>query len=108
MDHLWAPWRQAYITTLKPSTPDDPCFICQGLIEQDDRKNLVVVRKRLSVLVLNRFPYNNGHLLAAPRQHKGNLGELTSEDLLAVMKTLPGMVRVPNDAMHPTGFNVRV
>src|ERR1700687_3635810 len=78
MDHLWAPWRQAYVATLKPSTPDDPCFICQGLLEQDDRKNLVVVRKRLSVVVLNRFPYKNGHLLVAPRQHKGNLDEFTS------------------------------
>jgi ATP adenylyltransferase len=106
MDHLWAPWRQAYIATLKPSPPDDPCFICQGLIEQDDRKNLVVVRKRLSVVVLNRFPYNNGHLLVAPRQHKGNLDELTSEELLEVMETLRDMVGLLNDVMHPKGFNV--
>ena len=106
MDQLWAPWRQEYIATLKPSSSDDPCFICQGLLEEDDRKNLVVVRKRLSVVVLNRFPYNNGHLLVAPRQHKGNLDELTSEELLEVMETLRGMVGILNDVMHPKGFNV--
>ncbi|MFL5241634.1 MAG: HIT family protein [Gemmataceae bacterium] len=106
MDHLWAPWRQAYISAAKPPEADDSCFLCQGLAEHDDRKNLIVLRNSLSVVVLNRFPYNNGHLLVAPRQHKGTLDELTSDETLELMKTVRGMVGILSDLMHPEGFNI--
>ena len=62
--------------TAKPPSAGDPCFLCAGLAADDDRKHLIALRTPLSVVVLNRFPYNNGHLLIAPRQHKGRLDEL--------------------------------
>ena len=52
------------------------CFICEGVRGQDDRRNLVAVRTPHAVVLLNRFPYNNGHLLVAPQSHKGQLREL--------------------------------
>ena len=71
MDHLWAPWRLAYITAPKEKPPTtgtgDACFLCAGVASTDDRANLLVHRTELSVVVLNRFPYNNGHLLVAPK-----------------------------------------
>jgi ATP adenylyltransferase len=106
MDNLWAPWRLAYVATAKPPTRDDPCFICRGLSEQDDRANLIVRRAPLTVVVLNRFPYNNGHLLVAPRAHKGELEELTPDELLATMQEVQRMVVQLKEIFHPDGFNV--
>ncbi len=106
MDHLWAPWRMPYIVSAKPPSGADPCFICQGLAEQDDRHHLIVQRTPLSVVLLNRFPYNNGHLLIAPRAHKGHLGELEAEELLETMETLRRMIRLLDGLMHPEGYNI--
>jgi ATP adenylyltransferase len=106
MDHLWAPWRLAYVAAAKPPADGDPCFICAGLAADDDRRNLVVLRKPLSVVVLNRFPYNNGHLLVAPRAHKGRLDEFTPAELLDVQETLRRMTGVLDGFMHPDGYNI--
>jgi len=106
MDHLWAPWRLAYVASAQVPKADDPCFICRGLAEQDDRRNLVALRTPASVVVLNRFPYNNGHLLIAPRAHKGRLDELEPGELLETMETLRRMVRVLDGLMRPDGYNV--
>src|SRR5258708_12785691 len=106
METLWAPWRLPYITAAKRPSGDDPCFICQGLAEQDDRRNLIVKRTALSVVLLNRFPYNNGHLLVAPRAHKGRLDELGNDELLETMNSLRRMVNLLGEMMHPDGFNV--
>ena len=106
MDHLWAPWRLAYVAAAKAPADGDPCFLCAGLAADDDRRNLVVLRKPLSVVVLNRFPYNNGHLLVAPCAHKGSLAEFTSAELLEVQETLCRMVSVLDALMHPDGYNI--
>src|SRR5436305_11625284 len=106
MEQLWAPWRLAYVATPRPPSAGDACFICEGLAADDDRRNLIVLRTPLSVVVLNRFPYNNGHLLIAPRAHKGGLDELTSEELLEGLETLRRMVRLLGELMRPDGFNV--
>jgi ATP adenylyltransferase len=106
MDQLWAPWRLSYVTVAKDAPPDDPCFICRGLAADDDRANLIAQRTPASVVVLNRFPYNNGHLLIAPRAHKGRLDELESAELLEVMETLRNMVALLDGLMKPDGYNV--
>ena len=104
MDQLWAPWRLAYVASAKATAVPDPCFICRGLNDSDNRANLIVLRTARSVVLLNRFPYNNGHLLIAPRSHIGRL-ELTSEELLETMETLRP-VRVLEDLMCADGFNI--
>ncbi len=101
MEQLWAPWRLAYVASAKPPAPSDSCFICRGLAEDNDRANLIAWRTPLSVVVLNRFPYNNGHLLVAPRTHKGRLDELTPEELFEVMETLRQGVRLLEGLMRP-------
>src|SRR5262249_40572448 len=80
--------------------------ICRGLAESDDRANLIAFRGQRSVVVLNRFPYNNGHLLVAPRAHKAGLDELETDELLEVMDTLRLMVRTLGGLMRPDGYNV--
>src|SRR5271156_5330693 len=106
MDQLWAPWRLSYVAAGKPPSDADPCFICRGLAETADRRNLIALRTPSSVVVLNRFPYNNGHLLIAPRAHKGQLDELDSTELLDNMETLRRMVWTVGELMNPDGFNV--
>ncbi len=109
MDQLWAPWRLAYVANpkeqQKPPTPE-ACFICQGVRGTDDRANLLVYRTPLSVVVLNKFPYNNGHLLVAPRVHKGRLDELEPEQLLDLQLVLRKMIGILEQRMNPDGFNV--
>src|SRR3954462_14980029 len=106
MDQLWAPWRLAYIARETPKPDGDDCFVCRGLAEADDRKNLIVERTRHTVTVLNRFPYNNGHLLVAPTTHKGRLDELTDDELFQLQVTVTRMVAVLEVLIKPEGFNV--
>src|SRR5260370_25723133 len=106
MNQLWAPWRLSYVVTAKAPAAADPCFICQGLAAEDDRQNLIALRTPLSVVVLNRFPYNNGHLLVPPRAHKGRLGGLTAAELLETMQTLPRMVGGLDPVLPPAGSNI--
>ena len=106
MDQLWAPWRLSYVAAAKQPAAADPCFLCAGLAAGDDRKHLIALRTPRSAVVLTRFPYNNGHLLVAPRAHKGRLDELTPEELLETMETLRRMVGALDGLMHPDGYNI--
>jgi len=109
MDHLWAPWRLSYVATPKdkPAAGDD-CFICRGAAagEADDRANLLVHRSELSAVFLNRFPYNNGHLLVCPRAHKGRLDELTLDETIDLQLVIRKLIGVLQKRMNPDGFNV--
>jgi ATP adenylyltransferase len=107
MDRLWAPWRLQYVAAAGgPLGLTDKCFFCQGLADSDDRKNLIVFRGLRSCVMLNRYPYNNGHLLVAPLAHKGRLDELDAAELLDLQETLRRMIGVLDEAMKPDGYNV--
>jgi ATP adenylyltransferase len=122
-EQLWAPWRLAYIagvnagapaTDVKPRTSDlklppgaDPnCFLCRGAAESDDRANLFVERTDLSVVVLNRFPYNNGHLLLAPTRHEGRLDRLSDAEQLDLQRLIAKYVATLERLINAQGFNV--
>lgn len=104
MDQLWAPWRLAYVADAKPQS--DECFICRGLAGTDDRANLIALRTELCTVVLNRFPYNNGHLLIAPKAHKARPDDLTPAETLELQDTIRLMIRLLEKRMSPDGFNV--
>jgi ATP adenylyltransferase len=106
MDQLWAPWRLAYVVSEKPPVQDDACFICQALARQDDRANLLLVRGGSAAVFLNRFPYNNGHLLIVPTSHKARLDELNREEVLDTQNLLRTMIQVLDGTLRPDGYNV--
>lgn len=107
MDQLWAPWRLAYVAQpAKPPAAGDGCFVCRGLAADADRENLIAHRTPLSVVVLNRFPYNNGHLLIAPRAHKARPAELTDAETLDLQHLIRDLIEVVERRMNPDGFNV--
>jgi ATP adenylyltransferase len=117
-EQLWAPWRLAYITgeidKQKPQPADlqllpgaDPqCFICRAVADTNDRQNLLVHRGTSIVTVLNRYPYNNGHLLVAPRLHKGRLDELTADEQAETMTTITRLITLLAESLNAEGFNV--
>ena len=102
--NLWAPWRVEYIQGLDKSSK---CFICDDLASpQDDDKNLVLWRSDKSIVVLNHFPYNNGHLLIAPVRHIADLEQANEEELLELMKLIIESKKALSLAIKPHGFNV--
>ncbi len=103
-ENLWAPWRIKYIQGLDESTD---CFICHNLATpQDDDKNLVLWRTDRCIVVLNRYPYNNGHLLVGPVRHIAGLEEADDEELLELIKMVRESQKALSAAIKPHGFNV--
>lgn len=106
MDRLWAPWRAQYVREGSASEGDPGCFLCRGLSESDDREALLVWRRPASAVFLNRFPYNNGHLLVAPPAHKGSLAELQGAELTEPVETVARLVTVLDRMLRPQGYNI--
>ena len=107
--NLWAPWRIEYIQglTKDPAQAKDGCFICDNLQRpQDDAKNLVLWRTGGNIVLLNRFPYNNGHLLIAPARHIPDLGQATDQELMEMIKLVRESQKALSLAIKPHGFNV--
>jgi ATP adenylyltransferase len=105
MKELWAPWRLEYIRHIREP---DGCFLCRMFAERDERKNLILRRGPTCAVVMNRFPYSNGHLLVCPYRHGVDFSDLTPEERLGIMDLLDAAVRALKSAMHPDGFNIGV
>lgn len=104
-EQLWAPWRLSYVATAKQDKPEG-CFFCRYRDEMTDADNLVVSRGPHSLAVLNRYPYNNGHLLVAPHRHTGGLEELNDDELLECMQQLQRMTAALKKLLNADGFNI--
>ncbi len=102
--NLWAPWRINYIQGLNEK---QDCFICSCLTEpQKDEENFVLWRTKNCVVIFNKFPYNNGHLLLAPQKHIAGLDELSDAELLEIMKLIGICQKTLTEAIKPHGFNI--
>ena len=106
MRNLYAPWRMEYIT----APPQPGCLFCrvQEAPPADDRQNLVVHRDAGGVVLLNRYPYNSGHLLVAPRAHAGSLVDLDDGQTLGLGRLVRRSLVVLGEAMAPDGYNTGV
>lgn len=115
-DQIWAPWRLTYIVSDKKteskkpldflSGADQDCFLCQYAAADDDCDNLVLQRTERTITVLNRYPYNNGHLLVSPLNHVACLTELESDVLCEITQTIAVMVKALKATINPAGFNI--
>jgi ATP adenylyltransferase len=99
MKTMWAPWRMEYILSDK----DEGCIFCKALSEQDD---LTLYKGRTTMVVMNKFPYINGHLLVAPTQHLSTLHQLKRKDMGLLLQTVEKSIGILQRAMNPDGFNV--
>ena len=105
MKRLWAPWRMEYILDEKKH---GSCLFCHISKERkvNDRKNLILYRGKHSFVVLNKYPYNNGHLMVVPYFHTPTFDGLDDDVLFELMKTQKISVDVIKKAMNPDGFNL--
>jgi ATP adenylyltransferase len=107
LSRIWAPWRAQYIHEAAAAAETVPgCFLCCGLAAREDREHFIVHRGAHSIVVLNRYPYNNGHLLVAPCVHRGTLRELDGPDLIEPIQTLRRMTLILDRMLRPQGYNL--
>ncbi|WP_043631553.1 HIT family protein [Desulfovibrio sp. TomC] len=102
MEVLWAPWRMDYILGPKP----DACVFCLPQTRDEDRERLVLARGRHSFVIMNKFPYNSGHLMVTPLRHASCLTELAPEENLELTRGLAYCTRVIKECMKPQGINI--
>ena len=96
---MWAPWRIEYIKSEK----EDGCVFCQAL---SDKNDLTLYKGKSTMVVMNKYPYINGHLLVSPIKHISTLDQLDQNEMGILLLTVEKSVQVLNDVMCPDGFNV--
>ena len=99
---LWAPWRMAYIGGPR----SEGCLLCDMARDEDDRKHLILSRGPRSYVVMNLYPYNNGHLMIVPYRHCAELDQFPDEDSLEIMREAQRATRILQRAFGAEGFNV--
>ena len=115
-NNLWAPWRIEYIKGLAeeglPAKDEasSGCFLCDAAVAEHDvwEDRLVLLCDERGVLMLNRFPYTNGHLLAAPSEHKPDLVSLSETQRAGLIELANLGGKLLNDAMNPQGLNIGI
>src|SRR3954465_9623261 len=106
MDRLWSPWRLAYVTGTSSSTG---CIFCDAAAwASPERDTLVLVRGRLAYVILNLYPYNNGHLMVVPNRHIGSLAAAHPEELSELMHRPRAAEVALTEAYTPQGINVGI
>lgn len=105
MDNLWAPWRIAYI---QEHPKEEGCFLCNAILDNHDEKHQVVHRGKECFCILNKYPYNSGHLMIAPNQHKADISDLLDEEMAEMMKMTKNMKQLLTTIMKPEGFNIGI
>lgn len=102
MDVLWAPWRLDYILGEKP----DACVFCLPEHTDEDRERLILYRGKHAFVILNKFPYNNGHVMVTPYQHAMCLTELDTATLHEISELLKTTTAILKSRFNPGGVNV--
>ena len=102
MEHLWAPWRGEFINSEKRAD----CIFCTFPAEQKDEQNLILGRTAHSFAILNKYPYNNGHLMVIPLRHTDDFTSLPDAELLDLHQLLQKSIAVLREEYKPQGFNV--
>ena len=104
MDTLWAPWRIGYVTGEKPRG----CIFCEKAAANADAANYILHRGESCFVLLNLFPYNNGHLMVVPYRHEAGIEALDARALAELMGLTQRAVSVLRQAMGPSGFNIGI
>ncbi len=104
MQTLWAPWRIKFIEELRSSCGD--CVFCElGMSEGDDRTKLILHRGEKCFVLMNKYPYNSGHLLVLPFRHVSGLCNLTKEEMTEMMSLTASCVDILGNVFSAEGFN---
>ena len=106
MKNLWAPWREKYLYDDKAKG----CILCiaKKANKKSDKKKLIVKRSTHSFSILNKYPYNNGHVMIVPYRHVKSLEKLKSEEILDMMSLLNDTKKILDDKLKPDGYNIGI
>lgn len=104
MERLWAPWRDAYVST--PSEQTHGCIFCDKPREARDAANYILLRAECVFVILNAYPYNNGHMMVVPYAHVGDLTEVEQRTTAEMMEVSQRCVRVLRARLRPDGCNL--
>jgi len=99
---LYSPWRLKYILAEKDKT----CIFCLKQNKEEDIKNLILYRSNLCYVIMNTFPYNNGHLLVVPNRHVSNLNSLSQEECNDLFSLVRLTEEIITKVYHPDGLNI--
>jgi len=101
---LWAPWRMAY---LRGEGKEDGCVFCNkpALDKSDDKKSLILFRGKHNFIIMNLFPYNNGHCMVVPYKHTGDFCDLNDDEMLELMQLAQLTIKVFKRVFNPEGIN---
>jgi len=102
MKVLWAPWRMEYILSDQKGAD---CILCPGDDRSSDKERLILYVGPLTMVMMNRFPYVNGHLLVAPVRHVPDLESLSREEMLDLLIMVRRSIKILRKTMSPEGFN---
>jgi ATP adenylyltransferase len=105
MQVLFTPWRYSYLTAPKHSLPTG-CIFCIAATSENQRETLTLFRGESTLVMMNRYPYTNGHLMVAPIAHEANLFESADPSLHALIRMTAEAQRILSDVYHPDGFNI--
>ncbi|MDP2363047.1 MAG: HIT domain-containing protein [Ignavibacteria bacterium] len=110
METLWSPWRSKYIQGFKDEDcKNQECFLCKAAdFVEMDKELLVVARMPHSLVIMNRYPYNSGHILVAPNRHVGGMEDISSDEMIEIMTTVQQSVVILKTIYKPQGFNIGV
>ena len=103
MDRLWSPWRYRYVST---ASPENACVFCAKAAASDDAGNYVILRAELNFIVLNLYPYTNGHMMIAPYQHVASLAEAGQETIAEMMRLIARAEQALRQVYKPGGINI--
>lgn len=101
-DKIWAPWRIEYILGKKPPG----CVFCEKPAKNDDRANLILYRGKKNFVIMNLYPYNNGHVMIVPYDHLDSVALLDDETTAEMMVLTKKCVRLFKAVLRPDGFNI--
>jgi ATP adenylyltransferase len=102
---IWAPWRLAYVKDASKDSPDE-CIFCTKPAADDDEANLIVHRGARCFVLLNLFPYTNGHLMVAPYEHVATLPEVDAATVAEMMSLTQRAMLILEERYEPHGYNV--
>lgn len=103
MDRLWTPWRYAYVSKAEPASG---CIFCEKAAETADKENFVIWLAEHCYVLLNIYPYNNGHIMIAPYEHAATLAGVSEAAALEIMQLGRRVEKVLYHVYHPKGVNL--
>lgn len=106
MQQLWAPWRLQYI--LDGGEAEEGCIFCVKPEQEKDKENLILYRGEHSFIIMNLFPYNNGHLMIVPYQHAQDLDEVSNDVLIEVIALIKKSQHIMKQVFAAQGFNIGI